>query len=518
MKDKILALDLGSTGIKVVLFDSKANILGIVYDEYKTYYPAPNMTLQSPVDWWTYFCKGCKKLMEETGTKAEEIACIAPSGQMSALIPLDKDGNLLMDPCLIWADMRTTPQVEEVAAKFGGQEKVYEMTGIGLTPETYTGYKILWLRENEPEIFAKTASFLQPKEYIGYCLTGNQATDFSDASETAMMDVKNRKWSHEILEILGIDESKMPPIKMAYELLGTVTAKAAEETGLLEGTPVCVGGGDVAIAASGAGVTKDGECYLYIGSGTWAGMSSDHPLQDYEKKIACICSTTNEGYTPHVVAFSGGLSQLWARDLINNIPGMTYKMDYNKMGELAAQSTVGANGIIFLPFLRGGGAPTQNINARSSFVGLEARHGYGDICRSILEGVGFIMREMVDMLQARTETPIEQVYFIGGGSKSPLWRQIIADILQKPVICTTMKQEANTWGAAKCGGVCVGIWKSFDEAQRLVKQESITAPDPEKKQVYDRIYETFLETYEQLVPVFDKLAACRQDIENYENR
>ena len=179
---------------------------------------------------------------------------------------------------------------------------------------------------------------------------------------------------------------------------------------------------------------------------------------------------------------------------------------------------MGANGIIFLPFLRGGGAPTQNINARSSFVGLEARHGYGDICRSILEGVGFIMREMVDMLQARTETPIEQVYFIGGGSKSPLWRQIIADILQKPVICTTMKQEANTWGAAKCGGVCVGIWKSFDEAQRLVKQESITAPDPEKKQVYDRIYETFLETYEQLVPVFDKLAACRQDIENYENR
>lgn len=515
MKDKIIALDLGSTGIKVVLFNSKAEILGLVYDEYKTYYPAPNMTLQSPSDWWKYFCRNSKKLLKETGTTPEEIACVAPSGQMSALIPLDAEGKLLMDPCHIWADMRTSAQVEEVAQRYGGQEKVYNMTGIGLTPETFTGYKIMWLRQNEPEIFAKTTCYLQPKEYIGFKLTGNKATDYSDASETAMMDVRNRKWCKDILDIIGIDETKLPPIKMAYDLLGYVTREAAEESGLAEGTPVCVGGGDVAIAASGAGISKDGECYLYIGSGTWTGICSDKPMLDYEKKIACICSTTSNGYTPHVVAFSGGLSQLWARDLINTIPGLTSYMDYEKMGQLAAESGVGAKGIIFLPFLRGGGAPTQNINARSSFIGLEARHSYGDLCRAILEGVGYIMRQMVEMLQSQTKTKITEVYFIGGGSKSKLWRQIIADILQKPVICTTMKQEANTWGAAKCGGVCVGLWKNFDEAQSLVHRESVTMPDPSKKAVYDLLYEAFLESYEQLVPVFEKLANCREKIENY---
>lgn len=518
MKDKILALDLGSTGIKVVLFDSQAHILGTVYDEYKTYYPGPNLTLQSPTDWWTYFCAGTKKLLVQTGVSPEEIACIAPSGQMSALIPIGENGKLLMDPCIIWADMRTTPQVKEVARRYGGQEKVYMETGIGLTEETFTGYKIMWLRQNEPEIFAKAMYYLQPKEYIGFRLTGEIATDFSDASETAMMDIKNRTWSKDILDIIGIDESKLPPIRHAFELLGHVTKEAAGQTGLLTGTPVCVGGGDVAIAASGAGISKDGECYLYIGSGTWAGISSDKPLLDFKNRIACICSTTGDSYVPHVVAFSGGLSQLWARDLINKIPGMDFKMDYNKMGELAATSPIGANGLIFLPFLRGGGAPTQNINARSCFIGLEARHGYNDICRSILEGVAFIMREMVEMLQGQTSAKITEVYFIGGGSKSKLWRQIIADVMQIPVVCTSMKQEANTWGAAKCGGVCIGLWKNFEEAQALVKDESKAVPDPGKKAIYDQLYDAFLSSYQQLVPVFDKLADCRLAIDQYEEK
>lgn len=516
MKDKIMALDLGSTGIKVALFDSKANIIASLYGEYKTEYPGLNMALQSPTDWWNYFCDASRKLLAENNISAEDIACVAPSGQMSALIPLDKDGNLLMDPCQIWADMRSSEQVKEVARAFGGQDQVYYHTGIGLTEETFTGYKIMWYRQNMPASFAKTTQYLQPKEYIGFKLTGKMATDFSDASETVMMDIKNRKWSKKILDIIGIDESVLPEIRKSSDLLGHVTREAANATGFMEGTPVCVGGGDVAIAASGAGLSKDGECYLYIGSGSWAGMCSDQPLLDYDKRIACICSTTTEGYTPHVVAFSGGLSQQWARDLINQIPGNDFKVTYDRMDELAAASPIGASGIIFLPYLRGGGAPTQNINARSTFVGLEARHGYGDICRAILEGVAYIMREMIDFLQSQTQTPIREVYLIGGGAKGKLWKQIIANVIQLPVVCTTMKQEANTWGAAKCGGICVGLWESFEQAQSLVKRESVSLPDPSTKEIYDKLYDAFLSTYSQLVPVFDKLSDCRIAIDTYQ--
>lgn len=515
MKDKIMALDLGSTGIKVALFDSKANILGSKYGEYQTYYPGPNMVLQSPTDWWTYFCKASQALLEETKTDASEIACVAPSGQMSALIPIDKDGKLLMDPCQIWADMRCSKQVKEIAKANGGQDKVYYQTGIGLTEETFTGYKILWFKENMPELFEKAVLYLQPKEYIGLKLTGTAATDPSDASETVMLDVNTRTWSKKILSDIGIDETKLPPIKKSYDLLGHVTEEAAKATGLLAGTPVCVGGGDVAIATLGAGVSKAGEAYLYIGSGSWVGMSSDVPLLDFEKRIACISSTTTDGYVPHEVAFSGGLSQQWARELINTIPNSNYKIKYDEMDTLAANSPIGASGLIFLPYLRGGGAPTQNINARGGFIGLEPKHNYGDMCRAILEGVAFILRECLEALDTLSTCEIKEVYLIGGGAKGKLWKQIIANVIQRPVVCTTMKQEANTWGAAKLGGVCVGLWESFEEAQNLVQRESVSYPDPKTKNIYDALYKVFLHSYDQLVPVFDELADCRIMIDEY---
>lgn len=515
MKDKIMALDLGSTGIKVTIFDAKATILGSRYGEYQTLYPGINMVLQSPTEWWEYFCRASHELIESLGIDAAEIACVAPSGQMSALIPIGGEGKLLMDPCLIWADMRTTAQVKEVAKGFGGQDKVYDMTGIGLTEETFTGYKIAWFRENEPELYGRTKYFLQPKEYIGFCLTGNVATDYSDASETAMMDIRSRSWSPDMLRMMHVDADKLPPIKYSQDLLGYVTKEAARESGLAEGTPVCVGGGDVSIAASGAGIGKEGSCYFYIGSGSWVGMSSSEPLLDYNHKIACLCSASGEGYAPHMMGLAGGLCHQWARNLFQNVPGMDGKVDYRIIEECVNRSALGANGLVFLPYLRGGGAPTQNINARGAFVGIEARHDYNDMCRSIMEGVAFILREMLEVLDQKSSAKIREVILIGGGARSQAWRQIIADVIQRPIVCTSMKQEANTWGAAKCGGVCVGLWKSFEEAQQMVPVESVTQPRTETKAVYDMMYQAFLHAYDHLVPTFDELAECRIKIEQF---
>lgn len=515
MKDKIMALDLGSTGIKVTIFDSKAHILGSRYGEYETLYPGINMVLQSPTQWWEYFCHASRELIDSLKLDPQEIACVAPSGQMSALIPIDWEGELLMDPCLIWADMRTTPQVQAVARAYGGQDRVYDMTGIGLTEETFTGYKITWFREQEPELYEKTRYFLQPKEYIGFRLTGQAATDYSDASETAMMDIRRRTWSEDMLRLMKIDAEKMPPIRYSEELLGHVTEEAAGESGLAAGTPVCVGGGDVSIAASGAGIGKEGSCYFYIGSGSWVGMSSKEPLLDYSNRIACLCSATGAGYSPHMMGLAGGLCHQWARNLFNHVPGISEKVDYGIIEDCVNGSPVGANGLVFLPYLRGGGAPTQNINARGAFVGLEARHDYRDMCRAIMEGVAFILREMLEVLDGKSSARIQDVILIGGGAKSAAWRQIIANVIQRPVICTTMKQEANTWGAAKCGGVCVGLWKSFEEAQQMVETESITKPDPFTKGVYDMMYQVFLHIYDSLVPAFDELAECRVKLDQF---
>lgn len=515
MKNKVMALDLGSTGIKVTVFDDKAQILGSRYKEYQTLYPGINMVLQSPTEWWKYFCDASKDLLDSLGVLPQEIACVAPSGQMSALIPIGKDGGLLMDPCLIWADMRTTEQVKDVAKGYGGQDKVYDMTGIGLTEETFTGYKIMWFHKEKPELYEQTQCFLQPKEYIGFRLTGNMATDYSDASETAMMDIRKRTWSEDMLRLMHIDKEKLPPIRHSWDILGYVTEEAAKESGLMAGTPVCVGGGDVSIAALGAGIGEEGSCYFYIGSGSWVGMSSKEPLLDYNHKIACLCNLSGDGYFPHMVGLAGGLCHQWARNLFNQIPGMEKAVDYAMIEEAVGRSLPGAGGLLFLPYLRGGGAPAQNINARGAFLGLEARHGYDDMCRAIMEGVAYILREMIEVLDQKSHSGVKEIILIGGGAKSPAWRQIIADVMQRPIVCTTMKQEANTWGAAKCGGVSVGLWESFEAAQKLVTIENVTQPRKEAGALYDKMYQAFLNAYGHLVPTFDELAECRVMIEKF---
>ena len=350
MADIILAMDFGSTGVKVTLFDKDANIVGRRYKEYKTYFPQPNYVLQSPREWWESFCCAVKELFETSDIKPQDIACVAPSAQMSSAIPIDREGNVLVDPCWIWADMRTTKQVERITGEFGGREKFYSITGGGMTEETYTGFKIAWVKENMPELFEKTYKFLQAKEFIGLRLTGNMATDFTDASECAMLDIRTKDWSEDILKSIGVTRDKLLPIKKSYDLLGVVTKEAAQMTGLMEGTPVSVGGGDVSIAAAGAGISQEGESYIYIGSGAWMGVYSNMPIIDYGSRMVNVCDVSGQGYLPHQIGYCGGIAHRWMRDLVNAIPGFEGRMDYEKMEKYVLDSKVGANGLLFLPF------------------------------------------------------------------------------------------------------------------------------------------------------------------------
>lgn len=509
MSRKILALDFGSTGVKITLFDESANIVGSKYREYKTYYPQPNYVLQSPAEWWKCFCDATKELFAASGVNPGEVACVAPSAQMSTAIPIDKNGNVLVDPCWIWADMRSTEQVERITSEFGGKEKFYGITGGGMNEETYTGFKIAWIKEKMPDLYNNTYKFLQVKEFIGWRLTGCMATDFSDASECAMMDIKRKDWSDDILKSIGVSLDKLLPIKRSYDLLGTITKEAALETGLIEGTPVCVGGGDVSIASAGAGIAGEGESYIYIGSGAWMGVYSNQPIFDYKTRMVNLCDISGEGYLPHLLGYCGGIAHRWVRDLINNAEGLEGQMNYDKIDSYLSKSPAGSKGLMFMPFLRGGGAPYNNLNARGCFLGIDLSHNYYDMCRSIMEGTAYVLREMLETLEAFSGKQMHKVILIGGGSKCDEWRQIIANVFQRPISCTTMKQEANSWGAAICGGVCAGLWKDVKAAQSLVKVVSVNEPDKQMAGVYNKLYETFKSSYKCLVPAFDDLAGAR---------
>ncbi|MEA4854454.1 MAG: FGGY family carbohydrate kinase [Christensenella sp.] len=509
-REMILALDFGSSGVKVTLFDETAAIIAGNYKEYQTYFPKPNYALQSPVEWWNAFCDAMRALLSNQEIKAEDIVCVSPSAQMSTAIPLSKEGIILQDPCWIWADMRATEQVERIHAEFGGYENFYNITGGGMTEETYTGFKLAWIKEKMPELYEKADKFLQVKEFIAWKLTGELSTDYSDASECAMMDIREKIWSKDILESIGVTTEKLLPIKRSFDLLGEVTKTAARETGLKEGTKVCVGGGDVSIATAGAGVSGEGESYIYIGSGAWTGMYSKTPIFDFPARMVNLCDISGKGYVPHQMGYCGGIAHRWMRDLVNNILNSKDMIGYSKIEELVQNSPAGAKGLLFLPFLRGGGAPYNELDARGSFLGLDLSHSYADMCRAVMEGTAFVLREMLSKLERSAGFNMHKVTLIGGGALSDSWRQILADVIGRPITCTAMRQEANSWGAAICGGVCVGMWDSISSAQSLVQIMSINEPNPENMKLYSQMNEVARRAFLGNMDTFHDLAYIRE--------
>ena len=508
MKNKIMAFDLGTTGIKVVIFDDKANALATEYREYPSYYPHNDWVEQNPDDWWNAFCDISKTLIEKHGIDPNEIAGVAPSGQMSTAIPIDKDGNLLLSPVFIWADMRTGKQVKEVCEKLGGFEKFYDITAGGLATETYSAMKIAWYNDNMPELVEKTWKFLQAKEYVAFRLTGEVATDYTDASDSAMMDRRTRDWSPEILEAIGITADKLPKIYPSSHVMGHVTAQAAKLTGLVEGTPVVVGGGDVSIGAAGAGIVEEGICYMYIGSAMWTGVYSPHTVADCPSRVLGLSDVSGKGYVPHHIVFGGGVCYQWLRDL-PKFDGQHEALSYDRLNELALDCPPGADGLIFLPYMRGGGAPHHNPKARGAFIGMGLNNHYGHYSRAVMEGIAFGLREMVEIFNV----PFTEVRMAGGGAKSKVWRQIIADITGKKVTTTALTQETNAWGAALCAGVGVGLFEDFTVTNKLLPVLETVEPRPEYKPLYERMFGTFKDASEALVPTLEELAACRKDDE-----
>ncbi len=506
MADYILAHDLGTTGDKATLFSADGELIGSCFSEYPTYYPKQGWAEQDPALYWGAFCESSKNLLEQAKLAAKEVACVCFSGQMMAALPLDGSGNPLRNS-IIWADLRATEQIEQLSKRVDA-DRVYELTGHRLSA-SYSAAKIMWIRDNEPEIYKKTAKFVHAKDYLAARLTGKIFTDYSDASGMNLLDIGTLKWAEDLLAATEIDENKLPEIVESTQIVGKIKKEAAAQSGLAEGMPVVIGGGDGACATCGAGVVAEGEAYIYLGTSTWMAMASNKPLIDPSRRTFTFCHFLKGLYFPAGTMQSGGGSLQWFKNVLCDseaaAAGQAGVDVYDLLALKAGEVACGSEGVIFLPYLMGERSPLWNPDARACFIGLSMLHDKRHMARAVLEGVAFNMRLIEEAFREQGVSS-KEIRMIGGGAKSALWRSIFADIMEKPVVKLNFIDEATSIGAAIAGGVGVGIFSSIRDADKIVRCVDRTAAQSEHFPVYRKRYDVFKKSYQQLRDVFSLLA------------
>lgn len=497
----LLAHDLGTTGNKAVLYSTDGAPVGSCTVGYETAYPRPHFVEQDAEAWWSAVCSATKQLLESSGVPAGGIAAVSFSAQMMGCLPVDEQGTPLR-PCIIWADTRAGEQADRLDARLGN-ERVYGITGHRVS-SSYSAAKIAWLKEHEPEVYRRMHRSLQVKDFIIYRLTGRFVTDYSDACGTNLFDIRARRWSQEIADALDIDVSLMPEAVASVEQVGTVTAEAARATGLVAGTPVVAGGGDGACAATGATVTAPGATYVVIGTSSWIATVSREPVFDPTMRTFNWIANDGELYSPCGTMQSAGFSYGWVRDLFASVLERAGAVDLDALlGELVDGAEAGAGGLLFLPYLMGERSPRWNPRARGAFVGLTAHTRTGALVRSVLEGVAFNLRTI---LEAFGETAsAKEIVAIGGGAANERWLSILASAWNRRILVPEHVEDATSLGAAMCAGVAVRALDSLSSVSAFNPVRRAIEPDPQQVDRYARMHELFEKAYERLEPLFDEL-------------
>jgi xylulokinase len=509
MAKLILAHDLGTTGNKASLFDEEAQLVASSFKGYGTFHPHPTWAEQNPEDWWQAVILATREIIQKAQVTGDDITAIAFSGQMMGCLPLDKTGKPLR-PCIIWADQRAVSQAEYLS-EIIGEEHIYRITGHRISP-TYSASKMLWVRENEPEIYKQVHKFVHVKDFIAYRMSGAFVTDRSDASGMNLYSLEEATWSEEILNAINLDPQILPEIHDSTDVVGQLTKEAAEQLGLTEGIPIVIGGGDGASATVGAGAVKEGPAYNYIGSSSWISFASPRPIYDPRRRIFNWAHMVPHMFAPCGTMQAAGGSYQWLRRQICGLEELEArgidKDVYEIMNYEAEKSVPGANGLIFLPYLQGERSPHWNPRAKGGFIGLQITHTRADMIRATLEGIAFNLRTILQSF-LDSNAQINEMILIGGGAKGRLWRQIIADIFGLPTLQPRLLEEATSLGAAVAGGVGVGLYKDFSVVNKCIEIIDRHQPNPSAQAIYERLYPVFLKSYEALVPVFDELSEAR---------
>jgi xylulokinase len=494
----IISHDLGTTGDKATLVDVDGRVVAADTARYGTDFGTGGKAEQDPEAWWQALCEATHRLIGSVPRAAEKIAGVCFSGQMMGAVLLDNKAQPVR-PAIIWADTRSTEQTTQLIERVG-MDAAYKITGHRLDP-TYSLEKIMWVRDNEPDVFARTRHVVLAKDFMVHRLTGVLVTDPSDASGTNAFDQLGGTWSEELLEAAFIDKSLLPEIVPSTTVVGAVTPAAAAATGLRVGTPVVLGGGDGPMAGLGAG-NVDSSCgaYTYLGSSSWVSFTAEAPLHDPQMRSITFNHVIPGRYAPTATMQAGGASLQWIMDVL--APGEDGR--YERLLEAAARVQASENGLYFLPYLLGERSPYWNSRARGVFAGLDRRHGPEHLARAVVEGVAF---NLYSCLQAFTENgaQIDHIDAIGGAANSSFVLRILADTWGVPVRRRNLVDEATSLGAAIVGGVGVGIFENFDVAKRFSEVQKEEMPDPVAHNHYARAHALFVEAYRSLEPWFDKL-------------
>jgi xylulokinase len=495
----ILAHDLGTSGDKASLYDADGQLLASTTVAYATDYGPGGKAEQDPYAWWEAVATTSRHLLALSGRRATDVGCVSFSGQMQSAVLLDGVGEPVR-PAIIWADTRAQAECAQLVERVG-LERAYAITGHRLSP-TYTLAKCMWVRDHEPEAWSRARWVLLAKDYVGYRLTGQMATDPSDASGTNAYDQVAQRWSEELLEAARLDAMLLPRIVPSTTVLGGISTDAAAATGLLEATPVVIGGGDGPCANLGAGVVGPADgAYTYLGSSAWISLASDAPLHDPAMRFMTFDHVVPGRFAPTATMQAGGASLEWIGDIV-----MADREPDGRARLVAAAAEVEAalDGLLFLPYLLGERSPLWDPRARGVFVGLARHHGPAHLARAVLEGVAFNLRSCLLALE-ETGRPIATLDAIGGGARSDVWLQILADVWDRPIRRRSLVDEANSLGAAILGGVATGILPSFEVAGRLSEVGRTFEPSEGRHLRYAERYELFLDAYQRLQPLFQVL-------------
>ncbi len=495
-KSYFLGLDISTTNSKAILIDENGVAIEVANSSHTLQTPYPLWSEQNPHEWWQACSTSIHRVMEKAGIRCEYIQAIGLTGQMHGLVILNDSGQVLR-PAILWNDQRTQSQCNEIHKRIG-RDRFIQITGnVALTG--FTAPKILWVAENEPDVYKNIRHVLLPKDYIRYCLTGEYGMDKADGSGTVLFDLKRRSWSMELLDALRINPNWMPPTYEGTEITSWVKAGAAEVTGLKSGTPVIAGGGDQAAQAVGVGAVVPGVVALTVGTSGVVFATTSSPLIEPEGRLHAFCHALPGMWHFMGVMLSAGGSLQWYRDTF------AQSMDFNNLLEEAKSIAAGSEGLQFLPYLSGERTPYPDPMARGAFIGLTLRHERSHLTRAVLEGVAFGLKDSFTLIKNAGLGDITQVRASGGGIKSALWRQILASVLETELV-TTNTNEGAAYGAALLAGVGVGAWSDVLSAcKSSIKLTSKTFPDPVELEAYRKSYTIYQELYPALRSSFQNM-------------
>ena len=497
-----LGIDVGTGGTRALVMDERGDVIGSASSEHENFAsPRPGWAEQDPRDWWRATGAAVRQALQASRVHADDIACVGFSGQMHGAVLLDSADEVVR-PAIIWCDQRSEAQCRELEEMFGRDTLIRLTCNPPLTNFTLT--KLLWVRETEPRNWAQVAHVMLPKDYVRFKLTGDRAIDMADASGTLLLDVANRRWSTEVLAKTDIQESVLPALFESPQICGQVSATGAEATGLREGTPVVAGAGDQAAGAVGMGIARAGAVSATIGTSGVVFASTDRPAMDPKGRLHTFCHAIPGRWHVMGVTQAAGLSLRWFRDrfgvergvLLNSQSGER-RDPYEILAEEASAVPAAAEGAFWVPYLMGERTPHLDPNARAALIGLTASHTRGHVIRAIMEGVAFSLKDTFTIFD-ELKIPVTSIRLGGGGARSPLWRQIQADVYGREVEIVAAEEGA-AYGAAILAGVGAGAWNSVEQAcEAVVRVAKRIAPNQEDAATMQQAYRTYRQIYPAL--------------------